>query len=84
MGRAPARIAAAIRGCCKVSRRLPVPATVTEAIRAPAVRPRAKPSMQADTAIPMGAGHSIHRHSTGANRTAETAARQTMIMPATV
>ena len=31
MGRAPARIAAAIHGCCKASRQPPAPATVTEA-----------------------------------------------------
>ena len=74
MGRAPARIAAVIHGCCKVSRRLPVPAMVTEAIRAPAVRPRAKLSMQADTAILMEAGSSIQPRSTGAKPIAGTAA----------
>ena len=58
--------------------------TATRNIAVTAVRASAKPSTQPATAIPMGAGHSIHRHSTGANRTAETAARQTMIMPATV
>ena len=36
------------------------------------------------TAIPMGAGHSIHRHSTGANRTAGIAAIRIMNTPATV
>ena len=78
MGRAPARIAAAIRGCCKVSRRLPVPAMVTEAIRAPAVRPRAKLSMQADTTIAMARGSSIRPVSTGAQALAGTAVQQTM------
>ena len=84
MVRGLARTAAAIRGCCKVSRRLPVPAMVTEAIRAPAVRPRAKPSMQADTTIAMARGSSIRPVSIGAQVPAETAARRTMIMPATV
>ena len=84
MGRAPARIAAAIHGCCKASRQPPAPATVTEAIRVPAVRPRAKPSMQADTTIAMARGSSIRPVSIGAQVPAETAARQTMIMPATV
>ena len=84
MGRAPARIAAAIHGCCKASRQRPVPAMVTEAIRAPAVRPRAKPSMQADTTIAMARGSSIRPASIGALVLAGTAARRTMIMPATV
>ena len=84
MGRAPARIAAAIHGCCKASRQRPVPATVTEAILALAGRPRAKPSMQADTTIAMARGSSIRPVSIGAQVPAETAARRTMIMPATV
>ena len=78
-----ARIAAVIHGCCKVSRRLPVPAMATEAILVPAVRPRAKPSMQADTTIAMARGSSIRPVSIGAQVPAETAARRTMIMPAT-
>ena len=78
MVRGLARTAAAIRGCCKVSRRLPVPAMVTEAIRAPAVRPRAKPSMQAVTAIAMARGSSIRPASTGAQALAGTAVRRTM------
>ena len=78
MGRAPARIAAVIHGCCKVSRRLPAPAMATEAIRAPAVRPRAKLSMQADTTIAMARGSSIRPASIGAPVLAETAAQQTM------
>ena len=84
MGRAPARIAAAIHGCCKASRQRPVPATVTEAILALAGRSRAKRSMQAVIAIAMARGSSIHPVSIGAQVPAETAARQTMIMPATV
>ena len=74
----PAPPAAATLGCCKVSRRLPVPAMVTEAIRAPAVRPRAKPSMQAATATAMVRGSSIRPVSTGALVPVGTAARQTM------
>ena len=84
MGRAPARIAAAIHGCCKASRQRPVPATVTEAILALAGRPRAKRSMQAVIAIAMARGSSIRPVSIGAQVPAETAARRTMIMPATV
>ena len=78
MGRAPARTAAAIHGCCKVSRRLPAPATVTEAIRAPAVRRKVKPSMQAAIAIAMARGSSIRPVSTGALVPVGTAVRQTM------
>ena len=80
MVRGLARTAAAIRGCCKVSRRLPVPAMVTEAIRAPAVRPRAKLSMQADTTIAMARGSSIRPVSIGAQVPAETAVQRTTIM----
>ena len=76
--------AAAIRGCCKVSRRLPVPAMATEAILVPAVRPRAKLSILVVTAIAMARGSSIRPVSIGAQFPAETAARRTMIMPATV
>ena len=83
MGRVPARTAAAIRGCCKVSRRLPVPAMVTEAIRAPAVRPSAKPSTQLATAIPMEAGRNIPAVSTGAKPIAGTAAIRITNMPVT-
>ena len=83
MGRAPARTAAAIRGCCKVSRRLPAPAMVTEAILVPAVRPRTKPSTQPVTAILMEAGSSIRPVSTGAPVLAVTVVQRIMIMPAT-
>ena len=78
MGRAPARIAAVIHGCCKVSRRLPAPAMAIEAILVPAVRPRTKPSTQPVTAILMEAGNSIHPASTGAPALAGTAVRRTM------
>ena len=79
MGRAPARIAAAIHGCCKASRQRPVPATVTEAILALAGRPRAKPSMRAATATAMVRGSSIRPVSIGAQVLAETAAQRTTI-----
>ena len=83
MVRGLARTAAAIHGCCKVSRRLPVPAMVTEAIRAPAVRPRAKLSMQADTTIAMARGSSIPPPSTGAKPIAGTAAIRITNTPVT-
>ena len=83
MGRAPARIAAVIHGCCKVSRRLPAPAMATEAILVPAVRPRTKPSTQPVTAILMEAGSSIRPVSTGAPVLAVTVVQRIMIMPAT-
>ena len=51
---------------------------VTEAIRAPAVRPRAKPSTPAAIATVMEAGSSIRPVSTGVQALAETAAQQTM------
>ena len=72
------RTAAAIHGYCRASRQRPAPAMVTEAIRAPAVRPRAKPSMQAATATAMVRGSSIRPVSTGALVPVGTAARQTM------
>ena len=84
MGRAPARIAAAIHGCCKASRQPPAPATVTEAIRVPAVRQNLRRSIPADTTTAMARGNSILHRSIGAQVPAETAARRTMIMPATV
>ena len=78
MGRAPARIAAAIHGCCKASRRLPAPAMATEAILVPAVRPRAKPFTPAAIVTVMEAGNSIRPASTGAPALAGTAVRRTM------
>ena len=78
-----ARTAAAIHGCFKASRRLPVPAMVTEAIRAPAVRPRTKPSTQPVTAILMEAGSSIQPRNTGAKPIAGTAAIRITNAPAT-
>ena len=78
------RTAAAIRGCCKVSRRLPAPAMATEAILVPAVRPRTKPSTQPVTATAMVRGSSIRPVSIGAQALAETAAQQTMTTLRTV
>ena len=78
------RTAAAIHGYCRASRQPPVPATVTGRIPAPAVRPRAKPSMQAATATAMVRGSSIRPVSIGAQTLAETAAQQTMTTLRTV
>ena len=78
MDRALARNAAAIHGFFRMSRLPPVPATVTGRIPAPAVRPRAKPSMQAATATAMVRGSSIRPVSTGALVPVGTAVRQTM------
>ena len=79
-----ARTAEAIPGCWTTKALQLVPETVTEAILALAGRPRAKRSMQAVIAIAMARGNSIRPVSTGAQALAETAARRTMIMPATV
>ena len=83
MGRAPARIAAVIHGCCKVSRRLPVPATATVRTPALAVRQNPKQSILVVTAIAMARGSSIPPASTGAPVLAGTAVQRIMIMPAT-
>ena len=83
MGRAPARIAAAIHGCCKASRRLPAPAMDTVIIAVLVAKPRAKPSIPAVTAIAMARGSSIPPASTGAPVLAGTAVQRIMIMPAT-
>ena len=61
-----------------MNRPRPVPATVTEAIRAPAVRRKVKPSIPAATVIAMARGSSIRPVSTGALVPVGTAARQTM------
>ena len=78
MGRAPARIAAAIHGYCRVSRQPPAPATDTVRIHALAVKPKAKPSTPAVIVTVMEAGSSIRPVSTGALVPVGTAARQTM------
>ena len=79
-----ARTAAAIHGCFKASSLLLAPATDTVIIAVLVAKPRAKPSIPAVTAIAMARGSSIPPASTGAQALAETAARRTMIMPATV
>ena len=77
MGRAPARIAAAIHGCCKASRQPPAPATVTEAIRVPAVRQNLRRSIPADTTTAMARGNSILHRSIGVKITAGIAEQRT-------
>ena len=79
-----ARTAAAIHGCCKVSRQLPVPAMDTVRILAPAVRPRAKPFTPAAIVTVMEAGNSIRPASTDVRITAGTAAQQIMTTQHTV
>ena len=81
---APARTAAATHGCWTTKAPPPAPAMGTAVTAVSVVKRSLKPSTQAVTAIPMGAGHSIHRHSTGANRTAGIAAIRIMNTPATV
>ena len=77
MGRAPARIAAAIHGCCKASRQPPAPATVTEAIRVPAVRQNLRRSIPADTTTAMARGNSILHRSIDVKITAGIAEQRT-------
>ena len=84
MGRTPARTAAATHGCWTTKAPPLAPAMDTAVTAVSVVKRSLKPSTQAVTAIPMGAGHSIHRHSTGANRTAGIAAIRIMSTPATV
>ena len=84
MGRAPARNAVAIHGYYRVSRPQLAPVMDTVIIAVLVAKPRAKPSIPAVTAIAMARGNSIRPVSTGAQALAETAARRTMIMPATV
>ena len=83
MGRAPARNAVAIHGYYRVSRPQLAPVMDTVIIAVLVAKPRAKPSIPAVTAIAMARGSSIPPASTGAQALAETAARRTMIMPAT-
>ena len=74
-----ARNAAAIHGYCRVSRRLLVPATVTETIRAPAARQNLKRSIPAVIVTVMEAGSSIRPASTGAPVLAGIAVQRIMI-----
>ena len=69
-----ARIAEAIRGYWITKVMQPAHATVIGSIAVPAVRPRAKRSMQAVIAIAMARGSSIRPVSTGAKPIAGTAA----------
>ena len=75
----------AIRYKAKVSANeaVPAPAMVTEAIRAPAVRPRVRRSIPAAIVTVMEAGSSIRPVSTGAPVLAVTVVQRIMIMPAT-
>ena len=78
MGRAPARNAVAIHGYYRVSRPQLAPVMDTVIIAVLVAKPRAKPSMQADTTIAMARGSSIRPVSTGALVLVVTAVRRTM------
>ena len=84
MDRALARNVEAIHGYCKASRPPPAPAMDTAITAVPAGSPRVRQSIPAVTVIAMARGSSIRPVSIGAQFPAETAARRTMIMPATV
>ena len=84
MGPGPALPAAAIHGFWTMKMMPLARETATGNIAAIAAKASAKPSMQADTTIAMARGSSIRPVSIGAQFPAETAARRTMIMPATV
>ena len=75
--------AAVTHGCWII--KAPPPAPATGIVRTPALvgRRNPKPSTQAVTAIPMGVGHSIHRHSTGVKAIAGIAAIRITNTPAT-
>ena len=72
-----ARTAAVIHGYCRVSRQPPAPATVTEAIRVPAVRQNLRRFIPADTTTAMARGNSILHRSIGVKITAGIAEQQT-------
>ena len=80
MGRAPARIAAAIHGCCKASRQPPAPATVTEAIRVPAVRQNLRRSIPAAIVTATALGRSTPAASIAGKAIAEIAVHPAMTM----
>ena len=80
MVRGLARTAAAIRGCCKVSRRLPVPAMVTEAIRAPAAKRNLRRSIPAAIVIATALGKNIPAASIAGKAIAEIAVHPAMTM----
>ena len=79
-----ARIAEAIHGFWTMKMMPLARETATGNIAAIAARASVRPSTQPATAILMEAGSSIRPVSIGAQVPAETAARRTMIMPATV
>lgn len=72
-----ARTAAVIHGYCRVSRQPPAPATVTEAIRVPAVRQNLRRSIPAGTTTAMARGNSILHRSIGVKITAGIAEQRT-------
>ena len=78
-----ARTAEAIHGFWTMKMMPLARETATGSIAAIAARASAKPSTQPVTAILMEAGRNIPAVSIGAQVPAETAARRTMIMPAT-
>ena len=78
-----ARTAEAIHGFWTMKMMPLAPETATGNIAVIAVRPRAKPSMQADTTIAMARGSSIRPVSTGAKPIAGTAAIRITNTPAT-
>ena len=78
-----ARIAEAIHGFWTMKMMPLARETATGNIAAIAVRASTRPSTQPATAILIEAGSSIQPRSTGAKPIAGTAARRTMIMPAT-
>ena len=78
MDQALARTAAAIHGCCKVSRPPPAPAMDTARILVLAAKRKAKLFTPAVTATVTEAGSSILPASTGAQALAGTAVRRTM------
>ena len=75
-----ARIAAVIHGCCKASRRLPVPATATGRIPAPVGKRKAKRSIPAATAIATALGKNIPAASIAGKAIAEIVVLPAMTM----
>ena len=84
MGRAPARIAAAIHGFFRMSRPRPAPATAIGRIAVLVVKQNLRRSIPAAIVTVMEAGSSIRPASIGAPVLAETAAQQTMTTLRTV
>jgi hypothetical protein len=78
-----APLAAATHGFWTTKARPPAPAMGIAVTAVSVVKRSLKPSTQAVTSIPTGAGHSIHRHSIGVKAIAGIAAIRTTNMPAT-